>query len=108
MPDRLQRLSELGLVELDDWQTDPPVQVTGVITPEGRAFYLRLRSGGAQLEVHSSADRNSPQLWEGEVDYTEQPDPCSFPATIIAAAAAELLRRWRSGAPSSPGWSADR
>ena len=104
MSERLQRLAELGLVDLHDWQTDPPVQVTGHIAPEGHAFYLRLRSGGALLRIHAGDDRDAPMLWQGDADYVEGPDPCSFSADVVSSVAAELLSKWRSGEHPWPCW----
>lgn len=98
--DRLRRLETLGLADLVDWYSDPPVQFVGRIMPEGNGFYLRLRSGGGSLDIYEDRHDNSPAIWCGVVDYDEGPDPCVFDAGVVADVAARLLTEWRGGVPS--------
>ena len=99
--DRLRRLEALGLTDLVDWYSDPPVQVVGRVRPEGNGFYLRLRSGGGSLVIYADRKDNSAEIWRGVVDYVEGPDPCAFDADVVADVATRLLKEWRGGVPST-------
>lgn len=106
--ERARRLSALGLTDLNDWMTDPPVQVSGRALPGDHAFYLRLRDGSASLEVYVSTEKNislvwnTPLLWQGDTEYEQGPDTLTFAPELVEAVAADLLRQWRSGSRPRP------
>jgi len=108
--ERLRRLSALGLTDLNDWMTDPPVQVSGRALPGEHAFYLRLRDGNASLQVYVRAERDvslvwsTPLLWEGDTEYEQGPDTLAFAPESVEAVAADLLGQWRSGVRPWPTW----
>jgi hypothetical protein len=108
--ERLTRLRALGLTDLCDWMTDPPVQVVGRINPEGVGFKLRLRGGGSSLMIYPdlpdfTRPRPEPR-WVGCFDYDVARyggDGIYFSSELVEVVAAELLARWRSGAPTEAG-----
>lgn len=102
------RLEEHGIVDIDDWCSDPPVQLDAWILPEGKRCYFHARSGGASLTIYQGpTERGTPiaqvprnEEWEGQADYVER--ECSYDYDIAALSTIfmNLLTAWRDGVPS--------